>query len=165
MNKTSRRLLAIAASAVLGLTALHTHATPVSVSNFSFAPGSGYGVDANESSGTLLDVLFSSGFSAQSFTLGAVGDSRAVDLGSVAFRELNSQRGIRDNETDNLDVTASLTVTEPFSAMIQTLVTGSATAGSVSDVAIDFTIDCNPVQVAFGAGGLLEIALNDLSFT
>ena len=61
MVKVSRLLLATAASAALGLTAFHTHATPVSVSDFSFAPGSGYGVDANENSGTLLDVLFSSG--------------------------------------------------------------------------------------------------------
>ena len=30
---------------------------------------------------------------------------------------------------------------------------------------IDFTIDWNPEQVAFGSGGLLEIALNDLNFT
>jgi PEP-CTERM motif len=165
MNKASRLLLATVASAALGLTALHTHATPVSVSNSSFALGSGYGVDANEGSGTLLDVLFSSGFSAQSFTLGAVGDSRTFDLGSVAFREPNSHSGIRASETDNLDVTASLTFTDPFAALIQMLVTGSATTGAVSDAAIDFTIDWNPVQMAFGSGGLLEIALNDLSFT
>jgi len=158
-------LLATAASAALGLTAIHTHATPVSVSSFSFAPGSGYGVDANEGSGTLLDVLFSSGFSGQSFTLGAVGDSRTFDLGSVAFREPNSHSGIRAGEVDNLDVTASLTFTEPFAALIQMLVTGSATNGAVSDAAIDFTIDWNPVQMASGAGGLLEITLNDLSFT
>jgi hypothetical protein len=158
-------LRTMAVPAVLAFAALHTHATPVSVSDFSFAPGSGYGVDANESSGTMLDVLFSSGFSAQGFALDAIGDSRTFDLGSVALREPNSHGGILAAETDGLDIAARLTFTDPFSSLIQMLVTGSATTGSVSDSAIDFTIDWNPVQVAFGSGGLLEIALNDLNFT
>lgn len=165
MNKASRLLLATAASAALGLTALHSHATPVSVSTFSFTPGSGYGIDADENPGTLLDVIFSSGFLAQSFTLGAAGDSRTFDLGTVQFREENAHSGILASETDGLDVAARLTFTDPFAAQIQMLVTGSAITGSVSDAAIDFTIDWNPVQMAFGSGGLLEIALNDLNFT
>lgn len=165
MNKASRLLLAAAASAALGLTALHSHATPVSVSNFTFAPGSGYGADADEKSGTLLDVLFSGSFSALSFALDAVGASRTFDLGSVQFREDSAHGGILASETDGLDVAARLTFTDPFSSLIQMLVTGSAITGSVSDSAIDFTIDWNPVQVAFGSGGLLEIALNDLSFS
>jgi hypothetical protein len=166
MNKVSRLFLATAASAALGLSALHTHATPVSVSDFSFALGSGYGVDANENSGTRLDVLFSgSSFSAQSFTLGAVGDFRTLALGTVQFREENAHSGILASETDGLDVAANLTFVDPFATVVQMLVTGSATIGSVSDAAIDFTIDWNPVQMAFGSGGLLEIALNDLNFT
>lgn len=165
MNKASRLFLATAASAALGLTALHTHATPVSVSEFSFERGIGYGIDDNESSGTLLDVrFFSSGFPAQSFTLGAVGDFLTFTLGTVQFLEPNSHSGIRAGETDDLGVTASLTFTDPFSYVIQMLVVGSATTGSVSDSAIDFTIDWNPMQRAFGSGGLLEIALNDLNF-
>ena len=158
-------LRTIVMPAVLAFAALHTHATSVSVSDFSFVPGSGYGVDANENSGVLLDVRFISGFSAQSFTLGAVGDSRTFDLGSVALREPNSHGGILPGETDGLDIAARLTFTDPFSSLIQMLVTGSATTGSVSDSAIDFTIDWNPVHVAFGSAGLLEIALNDLNFT
>jgi PEP-CTERM motif len=165
MNKASRLLLATASSAALGLTALHTHATPVSVSNFSFAPGSGYGVDADEKSGTRLDMLFTSGLSVQSSKLVGVGDSWTFDFGSVAFREPDEQKGVRASETDNLDVTASLGFTDPFVDLVQMRVTGSAITGSVSDAAIDFTIDWDPVQIAFGAGGLLEIALNDLSFT
>jgi hypothetical protein len=165
MNKASRLLLATAASAALGFAALHAHATPVSVSNFSFEWGSGYGVDGNEGSGTLLDVLFGGGFSAQSSTLGAVGDSWTFDLDSVAFREPNSHNGIRASETDNLGITAKLTFTDPSDDMIPILVAGSATAGSVSDAGIDFTIDWAPVEMDFGAAGRLEIALNDLSFT
>jgi PEP-CTERM motif len=165
MNKASRLLLASAASAAFGLTALHTHATPVSVSGFSFERGIGYGIDDNESSGTRLNVTFSSSSLAQNFTLGAVGDSRTFDFGSVEFLEPNSHGGILATETDNLGVTATLTFTAPFSSPIEMLVTGSATTGSVSDSAIDFTIDWNPVQVGFGSGGLLKIELNDLSFT
>lgn len=165
MTKASRLLLALAASAAFSLPVIHAHATPVSASDFSFAPGSGYGVDANESSATLLDVLFSGGFSAQSFTLDAVGDSRTFDLGSVAFREPNGHSGVVASETDGLDVAARLTFTDPFSSLIEMLVSGSATTGSVSDSGIDFAIDWNPVQVAFGSGGLIEIALNDLNFT
>ena len=166
MNKVSRRLLATAASAAFGLAALQTHATPVSVSNFSFARGTGYGVDGNEGSGTLLDVTFSSsGFSAQSFTLGLAGDSRTFNLGSIAFGEPNNNSGIRASETDNLDVIASLTFADPFVSLFQMVVTGTAITGSVSDAHIDFTIDWDPVQMAFGAGGLLEVELNDLSFT
>jgi PEP-CTERM motif len=165
MNRASRRLLATAASAALGLTALHTHATPVSVSSFSFTRGSGYGVDASAGSAVLLNVRFTSGFSAQSFTLGAVGESRTFDLGSASFREPNSQNGIRASETDDRGVTAGLTFTGPFAALIQTLVTGSAITGPVNDAHTDFTIDWDPAQMALGAGGLLEIQLTDLSFT
>jgi hypothetical protein len=159
-------LRTIAIPTALAFAALHIHATPVSVSDFSFTPGSGYGVDADEGSGTLLDVRFlNSGFSAQSFALGAIGDSRTFDLGSVALREPNGHGGILPGETNALDIAARLTFTDPFSSLIQMLVTGSATTGSVSDSGIDFTIDWNPVQVAFGSAGLLEIALNDLNFT
>lgn len=165
MSKASKLLVAIAASAALGLPALHARATPVSVSDFSFVPGSGYGVDANENSATLLDVLFSGGFSAQSFTLDGVGDSMTFDLGSVTFGEPNSHAGIAASETDGLDIAARLTFTDPFSSLLQMSVTGSATTGSVSDSAIDFAIDWNPVQVSFGLGGLIEIALNDLTFS
>jgi hypothetical protein len=97
--------------------------------------------------------LFSGGFSAQSFTLDAVGDSRTFDLGSVAFRELNGHSGVVASETNGLDIAARLTFTDPFSSLIEMLVSGSATTGSVSDSALDFAIDWNPVQVAFGSGG------------
>jgi PEP-CTERM motif-containing protein len=164
LRPSQRFLSALGAVAMLALSPVAS-ATPVSISDFSFAPGSGYGVDANEAAGTLLDVLFSSGFSAQSFILGVVGDSWTFDLGSIALREPNSHSGIVASETDGLDIAARLTFTDPFSSLIQLLVTGSATTGSVSDAAIDYVIDWNPVQVAFGSGGLIEISLSDMSFT
>jgi hypothetical protein len=152
------------AAAVTSLSALHAHATPVSVSTFSFAPGSGYGVDASENSGTALDVLFTSTFAPQNFTLNAAGEFLTFNVGTIEFREPNSHSGIVINETDNLDVAANLTFASPFGSLIQVSATGTAATGSVSDSAADLSIDWSPVQVAFGIGGLLGISLNDLTF-
>jgi hypothetical protein len=164
MNPSQRFLSALGAVAMLAFSS-GASATPVAITDASFVPGSGYGVDADENSGTLLDVLFSTTtFTAQSFTLGAVGDSWTFDVGTIAFREPNSHSGILASETDGLDIAIRLTFTDPFSSLIQLLVTGSATTGSVSDSAIDYVIDWNPAQVAFGSG-LIEIALNDMTFT
>lgn len=160
-------LRTIAIPALLAVAALHTHAAPVSVSatTFSFAPGSGYGVDANESSGTLLYVLFNGAFSAQNFMLNQAGDSASFQLGTVQLLEPNSHGGINANETNSLDVAANLTFTSPFESLVQVHATGTATGGTVSDAAADLTIDWTPVQVAFGSGGLLDVSLNDLTFT
>jgi hypothetical protein len=165
MNKLFRR---IALPATLAFAAFQTHAGPVTVSvtTFSFNPGSGYGVDADESSATLLGVLFSSSvFSAQNFVLNAAGDSQTFNVGTVQLVEPNSHGGIVANETDNLNVTADLTFTSPFGSLIQVLATGTAVVGSVSDAATDLTIDWNPIQAGFGSGGLLDISLNDVTFS
>ena len=63
-------------------------AAPVTfdVSTASMTPGAGYGVDASEGSGTLLDVLFTTGFSAQNFSLAAVGDSFTFLVGHLGFQ-------------------------------------------------------------------------------
>jgi hypothetical protein len=165
MSKLFRK---IAVAATLSFVALQTHAGPVTVSvtAFSFTPGSGYGVDADESSPTLLGVLFSSSlFSAQNFVLNATGDSQTFNVGTVQFVEPNSHGGIVPSETDNLGVTADLTFTSPFGSVIQVLATGTAVMGAVSDAATDLTIDWNPIQVGFGPGGLLDISLNDVAFS
>jgi hypothetical protein len=162
----AQRLRAIALPALLVFSAAHAQAAAVSVTSFSFSPGSGYGVDGNESSGSLLGVSFSSGaFSAQDFVLTAAGDSRTFDLGTVQFFEPNSNGGINANEVDFLGLAASLTFNGPFAGVVGLLAAGAATTGAVSDVAADFTIDWTPVQLAFGTGGLLEISLNDLTFS
>jgi hypothetical protein len=167
MNQASRFLLTLAALAMPALGTFEAQAAPVSVSvsAVSFAPGAGYGVDANEASGTLLDVLFTSNFSAQNFSLAAPGNFLTFNVGTVELREVNAHGGILASETDGLGVSATFTFTNPFGALIQVSAMGTATTGSVSDSAIDLVIDWSPVQVAFGAGGLLEISMNDLSFT
>lgn len=162
-------LLGIVASAGLALTALQGHAAPVSVSisGFSFTPGSGYGIDTDEKKdvATLLGVLFSaSAFVTQSFSLAAPGDSWSFNVGTLNFVEPDKHGGIVENETDNLAVIAKFTFTSPFGSSIQVAATGTATTGSVSDSATDLKIDWLPTQVSFGSGGMLEISLNALEF-
>ena len=165
MNPSQRFLSALGVATMLAFSPVAS-AVPVAITDASFAPGSGYGVDADENGGTLLDVLFATAvFTTQNFTLGAAGDSRTFDFGTIQFREPNAHSGILISETDGLDIAARLTFIDPFSSLIQLLVTGSAITGSVSDSAIDYVIDWNPVQVAFGSGGLIEISLSDMSFT
>ena len=160
------RLKPLAASAVLALAALHAQAAPVSVplAGFSFSPGAGYGVDANEKNGTLLDVVFAATLLPSAFDL-LPGQSHTFAVGSVQLREENAHGGITADETDALGLSATLSFGNGFlpAQMFTALVT--AVTGSVSDGATDLTIDWTPVQVAFGAGGLLEISLADLSFT
>jgi len=162
----AQRLRAIVLPALLAFSAAHAQAAAVSVASFSFAPGSGYGVDANESSGSLLGVIFSSSiFSAQDFMLVVAGDSMTFDVGTVQFTEPNSHGGIDASEVDNLGVTASLTSNSPFAGLVEVQATGAAITGAVSDSASDLTIDWAPVQLAFGTGGLLQLSLHDLTFT
>lgn len=164
----SARLFAtIALAAVLALGAQQpAQAAPVAVSvtTFSFTPSAGYGIDANENGGTLLGTTFSNTLiSAQNFLLNA-GDTITFDVGSVQFGELNAHSGVNASETDLLGVMATLDFTGPFAGPLGLNASGTATTGSVSDATVDLSIDWAPVQLAFGAGGLLEIVLNDLNF-
>jgi hypothetical protein len=164
-GSVAQRLRAFTLPALLVFSAAHAQAAAVSVASFSFTPGSGYGVDGNESSGLLLGATFSnSTFLAQNFVLTGAGDSMTFNVGTVQFSEPNSNGGINANEVDNLGVAASLTFNGPFAGVVGLLATGAATSGAVSDAAADLTIDWAPVQLAFGAGGLLELSLNDLTF-
>jgi MYXO-CTERM domain-containing protein len=163
-----RRLMQALAAPLLAAAALSSaHAAPVSVSvaGFSFVPGSGYGVDASEVNGTLLDVLFSSaGFGGSNFLLGSAGTSYTFDVGSVQLREANAHSGIRATETDGLGVTASLTFTSPFAAPVAFQFTGGAVAGTVSDSDVDLTLSWTPIQWVLDNGAVLGIALNTLAF-
>jgi PEP-CTERM motif len=167
MKNASRLLLAFAVSAGSALAAFHTHAAPVSVavSGYSFTEGAGYGVDADEKKATLLDMVFASSFSAQSFVLNAAGDSMTFAVATAQLREDNAHGGITGDEMNDLGMAATFTFTSPFGTPIQVSTTGSATDGSVSDTWTDLLFDWAPVQVALGSGGLLEISLNDLAFT
>jgi hypothetical protein len=165
MNKLQKIILAVGTTGLLA-TAPVVNATPFTISSASFTPGTGYGIDSSESSGTLLGVQFSTAdFVAQNFALTSVGQSYTFTFGKVTLQEPNANSGINANELDGLGVTASFTFTNPLGVTKNVLATGAATAGSVSDADTDYTLVWTPTSVSFGAGGLFEISLANLSFT
>jgi len=165
MKLTLPGLLTCLFAAVNPLAAPRAHAVQIEVANYAFTPGAGYGVDASETAGTLLDVLFTGTFLQQNFSLNTVGDSWTFNVGSVALREPNAHGAINANERDMLGISAAFGFTSPFGSTVNVPASGTATAGSVSDSGVDLVIHWSPVQVAFGSGGLLEIGMNDLTFT
>jgi len=165
MKWTIPGLVACLIAAVNPLAAPRAHAVQIELTNYAFLPGAGYGVDAGEAAGTLLDVLFTGTLLQQNFNLNAVGDSWTFEVGSVALREANAQGAINANERDELGISAAFGFTSPFGFVVNIPASGTATAGSVSDSGVDLVVDWSPVQVAFGGGGLLEIGMSDLTFT
>lgn len=159
------------AIATLALAATTAIAAPVQVgiNGASFTPGAGYGVDLFEFVGaTLLDVKFStSAFVAQNFSLAAAGASHTFSMGTVNFAEPDVLLvwGIEQAETDNLGVSARLNFINPFGSQVQVNATGIATVGRVGDAGVDFQINWSPIDLAFGEGGVLRLALQNLSFS
>lgn len=150
-------------------------AAPISfaITNASITPGTGYGVDTGknpENGGTLLDVVFAAlPFTTKAFSLAAIGDSHSFQIGTVNFQEPDTENGqgnlgIRDSETDGLDVTVRFTFTNPMGEMKEVLASGLATTGPISDDAEDFSLSWAPLEVLFDTNGLFKISLNALSF-
>jgi hypothetical protein len=143
--------------------------TTFTITNGSFTPGTGYGVDADEDVGTLLDVLFTTTGSAipLSFPLGPP-VSETFTFGTVTFREAGKicpTGPCSTDETDNLGVTAHFTFTDPLGAIEDVSATGTATAGTINDIQVDYTLSWVPVVVNFGTSGQFKIELDTLSFT
>lgn len=160
MNKFQKIALAIGTMSFIAIAPVG-NAIPITITGASFTAGSGYGTETNENSGTLLDVQFSTSiFSAQNFALNAPAEFFTFTFGTVNFLETDAgsgaNAGIKSQETDNLGVTASFTFTDPLGITKNVLATGVATAGSVSDLAVDYTLVWAPVQVAFGTGGAIR---------
>jgi len=133
--------------------------------------GVGYGqetdsVEANNAS--LLDVRFTTTFSAQNNPLSEVGQSWTFDLGTVDFRELHTGSGnahkITPNETDDLGVSWLLSFTDPWVADINLSAHITANAGPIGDAPVDYGVYWTDTPVNFGTGGQFRIRLNDVSF-
>lgn len=131
------------------------------VSPVSFTPSAGYGVDADESTGTLLDVGFAALTGVQNFTLNNVGDSFSFSFGTIVMNESGL---IRSAETDDLSVTALFAFADPLAGLRAVAATGTATIGPVVDNQIDYTIDWAPRFVSFGDGGLFSITMDTNNF-
>jgi hypothetical protein len=157
IKRTFTRLAAAAALVAAG--AAQAAPTNFSVKAEDFFGGTGFGWF--DIFGTQLDVEFAltnGGF--QTFAL-EVGQSYSWTFGRVTLNETNIQQG----ETDNLGVTAEFDFNAPLNADRQVTTTAQAVQGTVNgDNAADFTIDWQPLVVAF-AGGTFRISLNDLTFT
>jgi hypothetical protein len=148
-------------------------ATPFTVTNAVFTPGSGYGTESywNEiSGGSELDVVFSNaGFTTQNFDLASVGSSVKFKVGTVNFREDDAYflfwpYGIDNGETNNLGVSLALNLTNPSSLVNTVLATGTAKLGVVGDNAVDYTLSWSPLIANFGNGGQYSISLETLNF-
>jgi hypothetical protein len=162
----SRCLKPTAASALLALAALHAQAAPVSVplAGLSFAPGVGYGEDANEKNGTMLDVVFAATLAPSAIDL-MLGQPLTFAVGTVELRERDEHSGITANETDSLGVSATLSFGNGFPSPQLFTANVTAAIGSVSDGNADLMIRWTPLLIAFGTDGLLEISLSDVTFT
>jgi len=155
------------AGVALGMPSYGT--TTFSITNGTFTPGSGYGVDADESSGTLLDVIFSADGTAipLTFDLNPPPSSTFV-FGTVTFRESDKicpSGPCSTDETDDLGVMASFTFTSPVGSTQNVTATGTATAGTINDSHVDYSLQWTPVTISFGSGSQFQISLEDLSFT
>ena len=131
------RKLALGAAALGFLAVASTaQAIPFDVSA-SLTPGSGYGVDTGsnpENGGTLLNVVFTNSGIPQSFVLNAINDAVTFNVGSVNFIEPNTGNGanlgIKNEETESLNVLASFIFTNPLGTTQNLTATGVATIGS-----------------------------------
>lgn len=141
-------------------------AVPFTITSASFSQGSGYGIDTTEMTGTLLDVRFTTAgtFTTQNFSLTAANPSYTFNFGVINLQEPNANGGINSDEQDNLDITAKLTFTDPTNTLQSIIASGTATTGSVSDTATDYSIHWTPKDVAFGNGGVFTVSFADLSF-
>ena len=133
-------------------------ATPVdfSVSASSFTPGSGYGTGAGQ-----LDVGFAVAGGLNNFSLAAPGAAQTFTFGTVT---MNEPLLIGPGETDNLDVSATFEFFDPLAGLRTVTASGTATVGFLIDLAVDLTIDWDPLVVAFGNGGSFSINMNTLDF-
>ena len=161
MNTFKKTLLALSAIATLagsGAAQALSVRTTFNLTTASFSPSTGYGTGNSNS----LDVVFSSSIlSTLSFDT-ILETPKTFIIGTINLREAE----ITPGETNDLGVTAKLTF-----AGLPTLNftgTGSAKAGDVGNrpgengsYSIAWTALTN---VAFGTGGLFDIALNPLTF-
>lgn len=135
------------------------------ISSVSLSIGAGYGIDADERNGKFLDVQFTNLFSTSlSFSLDGLNSTRVFDIARVVFNEPTNHGGILPEETDELGVRATFVFTNPLGLTQAVSANGTATAGSVSDIHLDYQLTWAPIEVSFGDGGLFRISLDDLLF-
>lgn len=165
----------VVATAGLLLFGPAAHAAPVvfGIDAATITPGAGYGIDAGpnaENGGKLLDVGFTKTFAPlDGLSLANVGDQVTFKLATVTFRESDDgnggNAGIRNQETDDLGVTATFDFTGPLAAPFSLTGVGTATTGRVDDAGVDYVLAWAPLDIDFGIGGRFRLSLNTMSFS
>ncbi|HWU84984.1 MAG TPA: PEP-CTERM sorting domain-containing protein [Rhodocyclaceae bacterium] len=162
-----KTLKQIALATSLTLAAAASFAAPVTfnVNALAILPGSGYGIDASEASGTKLDVRFTAITTNYNFTLNNIGDQYFFKVGTVSFREPDGFSGINAAESNiaNLNVNALFSFSSPFGGNEQLQAFGLAQIGSVTDPAVDYQLTWFANTVLF-PGGSFDFALVPMSF-
>jgi hypothetical protein len=163
----TRVLLRVGAVAMLAFSSgASAVPVPFNITSAQFLPDAGYGVDFDETNGTLLDVRFSNGlFTPQSVVLSAVNQSFTFNFGTIDLEEPDADSGIIFNELDGLGITAKLTFIAPTGVLQSVMATGTAFLGSVSDQSVDYVVDWSPVTISFGNGGQFQVGLTDMAFS
>lgn len=161
---------AIGLASIFGLSQAQAAPVNFNITNGSFVVGSGYGSGVGQ-----LDVTFTNLFTPQSFSLN-LGETESFLFGRVTLSEtcidpsilcgLSSFLGLNGNETNNLNVTASFTFTDPLSDVVNVVAVTGAFTGPVNSPLnlTDFFIDFSPVVVNFGVGGSFILDVGDLFF-
>jgi len=163
MFKSIRVRIGAAAVACAALQGLAVQAAPVAfqVSPVAFSEGGGYGTDFIEATGSLLGVAFNATPGFNSFTLNTPGDSASFSFGSITMQD---SLGINASELDDLGVSASFLFLDPLLGLTSVTATGTAVAGPLIDLAVDLTINWDPVVIAFGSGGSFLLNINSQFF-
>jgi hypothetical protein len=164
------------ATALVTVSAFASAATTntFTVNSTSFVVGSGYGTGNAQ-----LDAVFTLSALPMSADL-LQGQSFEFQFGTVNFREVCvngpgenklptankcTDGGSNGNETDNLDISATVGFAQPLNVSVPNIAITGAFVGKSNDVAEDFFIRFNEVQIAFGNyGGLFTLELADLHF-
>ena len=142
----------------------------ITIDSGSWSLGTGWGAACASAScdGThsLLNVDWGidSALANTSFVLNNVGDTRSVRFGSAVFAEEDGT--IATGETDNLGLSAFLTLSSPNHALNQPLVVVTPTTGLLKDSGspnTDLAVDFSSILVNFGAGGEFKIDFSQIA--
>ncbi len=141
------------------------------ISGLTLTAGTGYGVDARENAGQLLDVRFNQIFIPQSFALAKIGDSYSFQIGSVEFLEtdagINRNKGIRAQELANLGgLSIGFEFDGPEPVLKEIYSTATGYLGEIADVETDYLLDWDPVSISFGEAfdGVFDLEVDDVVF-
>ncbi|MDP3418306.1 PEP-CTERM sorting domain-containing protein [Falsiroseomonas sp.] len=164
----------VGAMALLGVSAAQAQPVNFNIVSGGFTIGSGYGTGVGQLDATFVDLV-----TPQSFSL-SLGQTQSFLFGRVTLNETcinpslfcGGLAGLLTNETDNLDVVASLTFTSPLAQVVQVVAATGAFTGPVNDFLenipgvriTDFFIDFAPVTVNFGVGGTFVVDIGDMYF-